>query len=115
VYEATGASQLSFRTIEQLGANGIFVFTGVPGRKHRADINTDKLMRNIVLKNQVVFGSVNASKVDFQNAIGDLAWFNEKWPDALKSIITGRYSMELHGELLLGPARGIKNVITIAQ
>ena len=33
VYEATGASKLAFDMIQHLGINGIFIFTGVPGRK----------------------------------------------------------------------------------
>lgn len=115
VYEATGASQLSFEVIEQLGVNGIFVFTGVPGRKRPVDVDTDLLMRNLVLKNQAVFGSVNASKKDFVNAICDLAWFNEKWPAAVKSLITGRYPIDAYAELLLGPIKGIKNVLTVAR
>jgi glucose 1-dehydrogenase len=115
VYEATGASRLSFGIIEQLGFNGIFVFTGVPGRKGPIDIDTDLIMRNMVLKNQAVFGSVNASKVDFENAIGDLGWFNQQWPEATKSLITGRYQMQSYAKLLVGPAKGIKNVLTIAQ
>ena len=115
VYEATGASQLSFGIIERLGFNGIFVFTGVPGRKGPVDVDTDLIMRNMVLKNQAVFGSVNASKVDFKNAIGDLVSFNQQWPEATNALITGRYSMQSYAELLLGPGKGIKNVLTIAQ
>jgi threonine dehydrogenase-like Zn-dependent dehydrogenase len=115
VYEATGASQLSFGVIEQLGFNGIFVFTGVPGRKGPIDVDTDLIMRNMVLKNQAVFGSVNASKVDFKNAIGDLVQFNQQWPETAKSLITGRYGMKSYTELLTGPAKGIKNVLTISQ
>ena len=30
VYEATGASSLSFEMMKYLGTNGIFIFTGVP-------------------------------------------------------------------------------------
>ena len=33
VYEASGASAASFALMEVLGTNGVFVFTGVPGRK----------------------------------------------------------------------------------
>ncbi len=33
VYEAMGASATSFQVLPVVGANGIFVFTGVPGRK----------------------------------------------------------------------------------
>jgi threonine dehydrogenase-like Zn-dependent dehydrogenase len=36
VYEATGASKLAFDMIQHLGTNGIFIFTGVPGRKDRS-------------------------------------------------------------------------------
>jgi threonine dehydrogenase-like Zn-dependent dehydrogenase len=115
VYEATGASQLSFSIIEELGFNGIFVFTGVPGRNGPIDVETDLIMRNMVLKNQAVFGSVNASKVDFQKAIDDLASFNEQWPDATRALITGRYPMESYAGLLTGPPKGIKNVLMISR
>ena len=53
VYEATGASSISFEMMKALGTNGIFVFTGVPGRKMPIQVDTDLLMRNIVLNNQV--------------------------------------------------------------
>src|SRR6266566_4618325 len=33
IYEATGASGLSFEALQVLGVNGVFIFTGVPGRK----------------------------------------------------------------------------------
>src|SRR5262249_25663886 len=60
VYEATGASALSFQALAVLGVNGVFVFTGVPGRKGPISVDADLLMRNLVLKNQLVFGTVNA-------------------------------------------------------
>jgi threonine dehydrogenase-like Zn-dependent dehydrogenase len=114
VYEATGASGLSFSIIKELGFNGIFVFTGVPGHKRPIDVDTELIMWNMVLKNQAVFGSVNASKLDFESAIGDLAWFNQQWPQATRALISGRYPMESYIGLLTGPIKGIKNVLTIA-
>jgi len=51
VYEATGASELSFQTLKVLGTNGVFCFTGVPGRKSPISIDADLLMRYMVLKN----------------------------------------------------------------
>lgn len=112
VYEATGASRLAFEMIQRLGTNGIFVFTGVPGRKAPISVDTDLIMRNLVLKNQVVFGTVNAGRGAFEAAVRDLGVFARRWPDALKSLITGRFSME-HYELLTGPPTGIKNVIRL--
>ena len=72
VYEASGASSVSFEVMKLLGTNGIFVFTGVPGRKAPIEVDTDLIMRNLVLKNQVVFGTVNAGREAFEAAIRDL-------------------------------------------
>jgi len=113
VYEATGASRLSFDMMQYLGTNGIFIFTGVPGRKGPVEVDTDLMMRNLVLKNQVVFGTVNAGRDTFETAIRELQTFNNRWSEAVKSLITGRFGMADHRELLLGKATGIKNVIQL--
>ena len=113
VYEATGASSLSFEMMKYLGINGIFIFTGVPGRKGPIEVDTDLMMRNLVLKNQVVFGTVNAGRESFENSIRDLGTFTKRWPDAVRSLITGRFPMDAYGDLLLGRSGGIKNVIQL--
>lgn len=113
VYEATGASRLAFDMIERLGTNGIFIFTGVPGRKAPVEVDTDLMMRNLVLKNQVVFGTVNAGRDAFEASIRDVGVFAERWPEAVRALITGRYPMEAHRDLLMGTAGGIKNVIKL--
>jgi threonine dehydrogenase-like Zn-dependent dehydrogenase len=112
VYEATGASSVAFEMMKALGTNGIFVFTGVPGRKAAIEVDTDVIMRNLVLKNQVVFGTVNAGEQAFAAAIDDLGVFASQWPAALRALITGRHPTEAYHDLLVGPARGIKNVLT---
>ena len=113
VYEATGASKLAFDMIQHLGTNGIFIFTGVPGRKGPVQVDTDLMMRNLVLKNQVVFGTVNAARETFEDSIRDLAIFAKRWPEAVQSVITGRFPMADHRDLLVGKASGIKNVIQL--
>ena len=114
VYEAAGASKLSFDVMRVLGTNGIFVFTGVPGRKAPVEVDTDLIMRNLVLKNQVVFGTVNAARESFEAAIRDLGIFVERWPGAVRSLITGRFPIEAHRDLLLGKSSGIKNVLALS-
>jgi glucose 1-dehydrogenase len=114
VYEATGASTVSFEMMKVLGTNAVFVFTGVPGRKHPIEVDTDLIMRDLVLKNQVVFGTVNAGRRAFEDAIRDVATFRQRWPAALPALITGRFPMEGHRDLLLGEPHGIKNVIRLA-
>jgi glucose 1-dehydrogenase len=114
VYEATGASAVAFMMMKVIGTNGIFVFTGVPGRKAPIEVDTDVIMRNLVLKNQVVFGTVNAGQEAFEAAIRDLARFQASWPAAVRALITGRWSVEAHRDLLVGPVQGIKNVLSFA-
>jgi threonine dehydrogenase-like Zn-dependent dehydrogenase len=114
VYEATGASTIAFEMMKVLGTNGIFVFTGVPGRKAPIEVDTDVIMRNLVLKNQVVFGTVNAGADAFAAAIRDLGQFQARWPAALRALITGRHPIDAYRELLVGPAQGIKNVLALA-
>jgi threonine dehydrogenase-like Zn-dependent dehydrogenase len=114
VYEATGASAIAFQMMKALGTNGIFVFTGVPGRKAPIEVDTDTIMRNLVLRNQVVFGTVNAGHDAFAAAIEDLGVFVQKWPVAVRALITGRRPVDAYRELLVGPAQGIKNVLSFA-
>lgn len=112
VFEAVGASQLAFEVLALLGTNGVFVFSGVPGRRGPITVDTDALMRNLVLKNQVIFGTVNAGQASFQAAIRDIGTFAHKWPKVLPSLVTGRFPIEQHKDLLLGRVGGIKNMLT---
>lgn len=115
VYEAVGASSLAFEVLPCLGTNGVFIFTGVPGRKGPISVDTDAIMRDAVLKNQLIFGTVNASIESFADAIADIGSFLAKWPDALRSLITRRWPLEQAAEPLAGKSGGIKNVIAIAN
>ena len=113
VYEAVGASGVAFDVIQHLGPNGVFIFTGVPGRKGPLEIDTDYIMKDVVLKNQVILGSVNAPPHSFQAAIRDLGTFAKKWPDAVRSLITARFPIEQALKPLSNDAGGIKNVVTV--
>ncbi len=112
IYEATGVSRLAFEALQLLGPNSIFVMTGVPGLKEPIEVDADLLMRNIVLKNQLVFGTVNASAANYDAAIRDIGVFHQRWPDALRALITSHSTPEEAPGLLLGKIGGIKNVIT---
>lgn len=114
VYEAIGASALAFEVIKRLGPNGVFIFTGVPGRKGPIEVDTDYIMRDVVLNNQVILGSVNAPPESFRAAISDLGTFMQKWPDAVRALITARFPID-HAMRPLSPgAEGIKNVVAVA-
>jgi threonine dehydrogenase-like Zn-dependent dehydrogenase len=115
VYEAVGASSLAFEVMRYLGTNGVFILTGVPGRKAPITVDTDVLMRDYVLKNQVIFGTVNASITSFTDAISDLDKFQERWPHSVRSLITQRFPIAQAAEPLSGKTGGIKNVIAVGE
>ncbi len=113
IYEAVGTAKISFELLQVLGQNGVFIFTGIPGfPKPHVMVDAELIMRNMVLKNQVAVGTVNAGRVTFEAAIKDLGIFMQRWPDAVRALITGRHKLEHARELLLGKATGIKNVLT---
>ena len=114
IYEAVGGSEFAFDVLQVLGTNGVFVFTGIPAPETRLEIDSDILMRRIVLENLAIVGTVNADKKAFEDAIADLGEFKKRWPETIKKVISGRYDISDHQELLVGKSKGIKNVITFS-
>ena len=94
-----------------LGTNGIFVLTGVPGLQAFVQADPARLMRDMVLKNQVLLGTVNAGADAFASALGNLDRFRRRWPAAVGTLIAGRYPPEQAPDLILGRPAGIKTVI----
>ena len=78
------------------------------------EFDTERIMYNLVLKNQVVLGTVNAGPQAFDNAVRDLGVFAGRWGNAVRAMITGRYPMEEFRDPVTGKAGGIKNVIAIS-
>jgi threonine dehydrogenase-like Zn-dependent dehydrogenase len=114
VYEATGVSTLAFDVMRVLGTNGVFILTGVPGNHGPVSVDTDKIMRNMVLKNQCMLGTVNAGKDAFQSAVTGLTSFYAAWPDAVKGLITGRFPLDEFAEPINNQT-GIKNIVEIGK
>jgi glucose 1-dehydrogenase len=112
VYEATGASQVAFELLKVLGTDAVFAFTGVPRHGEPISIDTDLLMRHLVLKNQVILGTVNAGRDAFEAAIRDLGVFYNRWPAALRALITGRYPIDQFRQPILAGS-GIKSIIEL--
>jgi threonine dehydrogenase-like Zn-dependent dehydrogenase len=113
IYEAAGAPQFAFEVLKHLGPNGIFVLTGVPRGEKPVEFDTERIMYNLVLRNQVVLGVVNAGPQAFDNAVRDIGVFAARWPKAVRAMITGRYPMDAFHDPVMGKADGIKNVIAI--
>jgi threonine dehydrogenase-like Zn-dependent dehydrogenase len=92
IFDAAGIAKLDFDLLDFLGINGIFVLTGVPGEQRLIDVNGAELMRKLVLKNQVMLGSVNESIHHFEKALIDLQAARQKWPGLIQKFITQKFS-----------------------
>jgi glucose 1-dehydrogenase len=111
IYEAVGHSHFALEALRVLGTNGIFVLTGVPGLQAFVEADPARLMRDMVLKNQVLLGTVNAGPDAFAAALVDLDRFRRRWPAVTATLIAGRYPPEQAPDLILGRPAGIKSVI----
>jgi threonine dehydrogenase-like Zn-dependent dehydrogenase len=112
IYEAVGHSHFALEVLRILGHNGIYILTGVPGLQAFIQADPASLMRDMVLKNQVLLGTVNAGPDAFAAAVQDLAEFHRRWPDATQTLIAGRHPPEQAAELIFGRPTGIKTVIS---
>jgi len=113
VLEASGASPLAFEALPALGPNGVFVFTGIPGRKAPVPRELGNVMPGIVLRNQAVLGVTNPSVDAYRAAVQDLALFSRRWPTLVPQLITSRRPIDEAKDVLEGTARGFKEVITL--
>jgi threonine dehydrogenase-like Zn-dependent dehydrogenase len=112
VYEATGVVKISFDVLSVLGVNGVYIFTGVPGVKAPIEMDAERIMRNLVFKNQVLCGTVNAGRASFEEGVNDLGSFMQPFPAAVRALITARVSLDEARDAVLSKG-GIKSVITL--
>lgn len=112
ILDAAGIAKLDFDLIKILGYNGIYVLTGVPGDERMLNVNGATIMRQLVLKNQILFGSVNAGFVHFQQAVQDLEAADKKWKGVVEKLITSRTPYtEFEKVLLTHSPNEIKSVL----
>ena len=114
IYEAVGIPSVGFDALGALGPNGLLVFTGVPtpSDPHPLDIGT--MMRDLVLKNQLVFGTVNASRSAYETALSELEQGMFLFPEGVRSLITQRHTIE-EAPSLIAARGGIKQVVHLAD
>ena len=104
IVEATGVAKLEFNLLDALAVDGVYMLTGIPGGERPIDIPGAELMRQLVLGNQAMVGSVNAARDHFQMAVADLAVADTRWPGHAAHLITGRYSTANFADAFAKPA-----------
>jgi kynurenine formamidase/threonine dehydrogenase-like Zn-dependent dehydrogenase len=112
VFEAVGVPEVAFGALAPLAANGVLILTGVPAQRGATSADLSRWMRDIVLKNQVIFGTVNAGRSDYEDAVRRLEQFMVLFPEAVLSLLN-RVSIDQAPDVL-ARGRGIKDVVTFA-
>jgi glucose 1-dehydrogenase len=110
VIEATGVADLVFDAISATGAFGITCLTGVSAAGRTADVDAGGVNRQIVLENDVVFGTVNANLDHYAEAARQLAEADRAW---LRRIITRRVPLGRFEEAFRGEPDDVKVVIDL--
>src|SRR5438045_3928590 len=92
--DATGYSPLAWAAAEVLDVNGVLCMLSVTGGKKHIDIPSDELNDTFVLGNRLLFGSVNASREDFENGVRDFGELERRWPGRVEDFITSRLPLD---------------------
>ena len=112
VMECTGVGQVIAESISVIGASGVVCLTGVGHGGKTPDIPTANVASAVVLKNNVLFGSVNANKRHWYKAGEALARADRSW---LARLITRRERPENFARALERRAEDIKVVIQFSE
>jgi threonine dehydrogenase-like Zn-dependent dehydrogenase len=88
IIEGSGFSPLVFEAMEALGKNGVLAMVSVTGGERKIEIPADKINQGFVLGNKVAVGCVNASRVDFERGVQDLAQAELAYPGWLSKLLT---------------------------
>ena len=112
VLECTGASALLFEAIRCVSPTGIVCLAGVSSGHRPISVDAAALNNELVLENNVVFGTVNANRTHYETAEAALAAADPAWLDAL---ITRRVPLARWIEAYApGAEHDVKTVLTFS-
>ncbi|HZR95009.1 MAG TPA: alcohol dehydrogenase catalytic domain-containing protein [Gaiellaceae bacterium] len=112
VVEAAGDAQLMADSIGLLARGGVACLIGIDGREQRIDVAGRTLAFDFVLQNNVVFGTVNAQRRDWDAAVQALEAARRRWPDALEGFVKLRVPLDRFADAFA--ERGGKATLVLA-
>lgn len=117
ILEASGSPMLDFDLPAVLGVNGVLVLTGIPPDTGTSiPVSGGRLLRDLVLENQVILGSVNANRGHFIRGVEHLREIRSRFGDLATRLITSRTSWDTAAAALEGKGpETIKTVLRIAE
>jgi threonine dehydrogenase-like Zn-dependent dehydrogenase len=112
VIECTGVAQLVLDAMCHNAPDGIVCLTGVSSGGRSFDVDAGLLNRNMVLQNDVVFGSVNANRRHYEAGARALAAADRQW---LAKLITRRVSLDRWQDAYTRQPGDVKTVLAFGS
>jgi threonine dehydrogenase-like Zn-dependent dehydrogenase len=110
--ECTGAPQLLFDAMRSVAANGIVCLAGVSSGHRVVRVDAAALNNELVLENNVVFGTVNANRLHYDQAAHALAAADRPW---LERLITRRVPLDRWDEAYEPAADDVKTILQFRE
>ncbi len=110
VIECTGLGDVGRSAAQRVVSGGIICLTGIMNVEPHFDVDATTMNRNAVLRNLVLFGTVNAGRRHWEQAVNALASADPAW---LQSMITRRVPLASWGEALDRQTQDIKVVVDL--
>jgi glucose 1-dehydrogenase len=112
VVECTGVGELVLDAIDKTRPDGIVCLTGVSSAGRTLTIDPAALNRELVLDNELVFGTVNANRRHYQAAAAGLAKADQSW---LERLISRRVPLDRWPDALQRRPDDVKAVIDLGD
>jgi threonine dehydrogenase-like Zn-dependent dehydrogenase len=110
IVECTGAGKLVVDVMTCSAPGGIVCLTGIPPGSTEKKFDVAEFTRDMVLQNDVVFGSVNANRRHYEQAAESLARADRSW---LERLITRRTPLDRWQEALEHRPDDVKSIIDL--
>jgi threonine dehydrogenase-like Zn-dependent dehydrogenase len=112
VLECTGVPELVVDAVQSTAPGGLVCLIGISPRGRTLSVDVGALNDELVLENDVVFGSVNANRRHFAAAAEALAAADRDW---LAGLITRRVPLPRWSEALERRPDDIKTVVELGS
>lgn len=110
VVECTGVGELIFDIADSCAPNAVICLAGLSSGGRRLPVNLDRISAEIVMENTVLFGTVNAARRNYEQAVSALA---DADPDWLAGLISRRVPLEHWPDALGKRSDDVKVVVDL--
>lgn len=110
VIECTGYGPLVLRLAELVAPDAVVCLTGIGSGTRTQPVPADQVNKELVLKNAVLFGTVNAARRHYEQAADALARAEHDW---LERLVTRRVPMTGFAEALEKKSGDVKVVVDL--